>query len=659
MKKTIAAIAAAMCISCSVYAAVEESGISTENNVYVSGRLNSLSNAECVTICIKNSNNDVKYITEADVDNNGRYEAKFKYRGETDDTYKLYVQDGETNLASTVETAKTDGITQIDSIEITSQYDTDIPGIGDFARAAVTVKNKYKDSGTADIILAYYDDNDMLIGCKKTAAVFDYDLETEIKSDTLKIGEGAKKIKAFVWSSANMMVPLSESKNTDIADVIDTVNPTRVVVAGDSLVHIDGFIQNLEALYDLRYPNNQITFINKGVGGDTSSGLLARFDWDIINDKTTGKPDAVIIAGIGYNESFWVYNGGQYDTDYFHGYVKDEYIKSINAIIDKCNENGIKTILASQSFYDDNANNSALKQDTYYPNFRNGQNDLTMAGRNIAQSRGIPFIDDYSLFLKYENRFLEKEPYYSKEMFTINDRIHQSAAGKLMKAVMYAKSMGMGDTVAEVNIDSNGIAKAINAEVSNVIKNGNEITYTYKAEALPVYYNGAYKSAEDLGFNINDMINREIICVDGLENGTYSIAFDDVEIGSFTSGELAKGVNIANMENNPGQITAKNVYNLASAAKHGAYRNSMAISHILVTQYNIDVNDIDAVKAFVDEHREGINYSGTYVYTYEQLEDYLAQKQTEPQRYSELLAKQQAAKDAAVTERYIVTIKGN
>ena len=83
-----------------------------------------------------------------------------------------------------------------------------------------------------------------------------------------------------------------------------------VVVAGDSLVHIDGLVQNLEMLYNTRYPENQITFINKGVGGDTSDGLLSRFDWDVLNDPITGNPDVVIIASMGYNESFWVYVGG-------------------------------------------------------------------------------------------------------------------------------------------------------------------------------------------------------------------------------------------------------------------------------------------------------------------------------------------------------------
>ena len=658
MKKIIAIVCALLSVAVTAFGAVDEAGVSTENNVYVSGKLNDGVSRDCVTLCIKDADGKALYVNEVETKADGSYEAKFKYKGGAGENLNLYVQDGSEDLAASVEIANVESVSKIESVLIKSEHETDIPAIGDFAKAVAKVKNKYADSGRADVILAYYDENNAFVGMKKTTADFDYALESEISSDLLEIGEKARKIKAFVWNSVELMVPMVEAKTQDIANIIDVVNPTKVVVAGDSLVHIDGLVQNLEMLYNTRYPENQITFINKGVGGDTSDGLLSRFDWDVLNDPITGKPDVVIIASMGYNESFWVYDGGRYDTDYFHSEVKKNYENSMKSIVDKCKENNIDVVLVSQSFYDDNENNSALTG-KLYKNLTEGQAVFDDSARKIASEKGVPFIDDHTPFLNYQKEFLANNRTYSGEMFTINDRVHQSPAGKMIKAALLAKGMGMGETVSSVEIDENNSVTAVGAEVSDITRNNNGVSYTYKPSSLPVYVSDAYKKAEYFGVNLTDMINREIIKVKGLEDGAYSVAIDGTEIGEFTDDELLTGVNIAACENNPGQKTAEQVSKLLSKASHGAYRNTTAISYVLTKEslgFNVNVNDVNEIKKFIEEHPDGINYSGTYTYSAEDLEKYLAEKETEPQRYTELLAKQTEAKQAAVCGEYTVTI---
>ena len=658
MKKIIAIVCALLSVAVTAFGAVDEAGVSTENNVYVSGKLNDGVSRDCVTLCIKDADGKALYVNEVETNAEGSYEAKFKYKGGAGEKLNLYVQDGSEDLAASVEIANVESVSKIESVLIKSEHETDIPAIGDFAKAVAKVKNKYADSGRADVILAYYDENDSLVGMKKTTADFDYALESEISSDFLEIGEKARKIKAFVWNSVELMVPMVEAKTQDIANIIDVVNPTKVVVAGDSLVHIDGLVQNLEMLYNTRYPENQITFINKGVGGDTSDGLLSRFDWDVLNDPITGKPDVVIIASMGYNESFWVYDGGRYDTDYFHSEVKKNYENSMKSIVDKCKENNIDVVLVSQSFYDDNENNSALTG-KLYKNLTEGQAVFDDSARKIASEKGVPFIDDHTPFLNYQKEFLANNRTYSGEMFTINDRVHQSPAGKMIKAALLAKGMGMGETVSSVEIDENNSVTAVGAKVSDITRDNNGVSYTYKPSSLPVYVSDAYKKAEYFGVNLTDMINREIIKVKGLEGGAYSVAIDGTEIGEFTDDELLTGVNIAACENNPGQKTAEQVSKLLSKASHCAYRNTTAISYVLTKEslgFNVNVNDVNEIKKFIEEHPDGINYSGTYTYSAEDLEKYLAEKETEPQRYTELLAKQTEAKQAAVCGEYTVTI---
>ena len=327
-----------------------------------------------------------------------------------------------------------------------------------------------------------------------------------------------------------------------------------------------------------------------------------------------------------------------------------------------CIENDIDVMLKSYFTYDDDENNAGLIDGNMYPGYRNMLQRISDGGKKIAEEKNVYCADLYSYMRRYSDEFLKENPDYNKTVFTAYDRIHQSAEGQLLDAVMIAKYNGVSDSISEVSIDVTGEASSENADIAVIDKTRNAVSYEYSPKALPVYTTRAYKKLNnELGVNIEDMINREIVKIENLESGSYTIFADGAELGVYTAEELSNGVNIAECENNPGRTASKAVYDKLMKIPHQQFRDIAAITHVLSKIYEVDVTDDDAVRAFVEAHPDGVNYSGSYPYTYEQLSNYLEQRETEAEQYAQILTIQQEAKELAKAglKTYTITVEKN
>lgn len=75
----------------------------------------------------------------------------------------------------------------------------------------------------------------------------------------------------------------------------------KIVCLGDSTTY--GYMVNRNQVWtsilNTKFNNSNIQFINKGINGDTISGMYFRFDNDVINEK----PNTLILMG-GVNDIF-------------------------------------------------------------------------------------------------------------------------------------------------------------------------------------------------------------------------------------------------------------------------------------------------------------------------------------------------------------------
>ena len=80
---------------------------------------------------------------------------------------------------------------------------------------------------------------------------------------------------------------------------------------GDHAPYGHGYVRKITELITAKYPERDITYVNKGIGGDIVEGLENRWDTDVINES----PDWVSVK-IGINNANRQLNQGVSNEDY-------------------------------------------------------------------------------------------------------------------------------------------------------------------------------------------------------------------------------------------------------------------------------------------------------------------------------------------------------
>ncbi|RAI03438.1 arylesterase [Acuticoccus sediminis] len=165
-----------------------------------------------------------------------------------------------------------------------------------------------------------------------------------------------------------MRLALFLSALTVIGAVTAKADPLAIVALGDSLTagyQLDpgkGFVPQLQAA--LREKGHDVTVVDAGVSGDTTSGGLARLDWSV------GPEAGAVIVELGANDAL-------------RGLDPETTRKNLTAILDRLDERGLPVLLAGmlappnlgeeygaefEAVYDDLSKRDVI----YYPFFLDG-----------------------------------------------------------------------------------------------------------------------------------------------------------------------------------------------------------------------------------------------------------------------------------------------
>ena len=200
------------------------------------------------------------------------------------------------------------------------------------------------------------------------------------------------------------------------------------------------------------------------------------------------------------------------------------------------------------------------------------------------------------------------EAFKTATLFNVSDRIHATPVGTFAAGFVFINKMFNNVAIASTDIDVNSLDVVTDsADVTNVTYAEDVLSYTYAPKSLPMYMTTEYETFEKTyGFQVTNSINREIIKVAGLTEGNYKIMIGDAEIGTYSSADLAKGVNIATAPTNPGYIQSKSVYDLVTT-KMGHDNLLRSIAYVERNLANkVDLKDVDACIAYLKA-----NYPGT------------------------------------------------
>ncbi|MBE5040900.1 GDSL-type esterase/lipase family protein [Ructibacterium gallinarum] len=636
----------AMVISVSGNASSNVGYCNTTQNVYIEG-ITENAGTKVTLMAQSKQDGKIAYINEFVSDTACKYSAKFKFPNNIND-YNFRIREGSADVTDNITVLKSE-ITASFNVSITNDRYHSSLNSGDISKAVVKVKNQYGDGGQYNVIVAFYDDNDIMIGANLMNGNYSFDdINTTYEYDTgIVVPDNAKYAKGFIFADIDSVNPLSKNYQKNIGDTAFGSDNTDVKIAfiGDSITHNAYHLSVIEHYYQTRYPKRNIEIVNKGIGGDTINGVYNRLDYDIFHDKFSGDIDECVLM-IGTNDASRTFNPDDVNDVNALERTLTKYEDIIKKIIE-CK----KGLTLMTSCVQDSTDFEGATTDSY-PQKNIAIGKIAEGVQALAQKYNLPCIDEWTTTTEFTNE--RRGLGDTQPIITGTDRTHPGDNGGFYMAYQFIKQQGTSDVVANVAIDvDTGKVTSENADVVLKECEPDSLRYTYIPYSIPMAYTDAYKNAEEnWRLNISDEINREIIKITNLDAGTYNVSMDDISMGEYTSAQLAEGVNIAVNKNNPGQVQAMQAYELCNkkTRAESQYRT------IALTEQQMQIHHIYTYNELKDKVPDLIGYFNRYFQLIDTDYEKYGYKETQSASWNEIKNFETQAKEAAIPKTHTVTI---
>lgn len=604
MKKFAVMLFVLICIlTTGVYAAsgIAESGYSPfDKIVYIDGdltRTDSKNGNRVAILLTDKTDGSVKYIDEIPVGTDGKYYTKFKFSGNAENC-ELSVKEGTNDVTHSV-TLSTVTEPTLFSVTIKSQYGGNVIKADEIVKPVANISNKYGAEKTYCVLLGFFDNGGSFIGAKKvmeSKTAFDEITASYSGNEKITVPDGTKTIKAFVFNNLTSIVPLAKSvaKNTDDMTFGSDGGEITVAFVGDSITHQERYVKFIEHYYHTRYPDREINFVNKGIGGNSAFNVINRFEWDVCDDELTGKIDEATLY-IGVNDIMReLYNGEEdYETERKQRALTN-YEKNIRTLIDKFRERDISLTLICPAALDD-TEGFAKATGPYNPTSNSeGLKNAVNILKSIASEYNIPIIDLWMPTTQIMDKI--RATGYDDEIIAGRDRVHPNDLGAFYMAYQFAVQQDGASVVSRVSIDAqSGACTVENADITIEKCGSTAVSYIYKPKSLPIAYTNSYRQWEEWGVPVSEDINLEEIKISSLADGNYRVILNGSALpGQYTNKQLGSGINICAAEQNPNQMKAKELYSLESARaeNESAYRTIAVTEQFMISHLGLTPNDI-------------------------------------------------------------------
>ncbi|MEO6497380.1 MAG: SGNH/GDSL hydrolase family protein, partial [Mucilaginibacter sp.] len=332
----------------------------------------------------------------------------------------------------------------------------------------------------------------------------------------------------------------------------------EVMFVGNSITHGGRYHSYIWLYYMTRFPNQRITILNGGIAGDIIANINNRFEEDIASKN----PDVMILTF------------GMNDSGYFQ-YLFTDPVKTSNKLVFQCDSafklviNKLKarpqmeSILMAGSPYD----MKTTAVDGGWQEKPATFERIVTLQKNAAIANNWKFVDVYHPMDQLNVFYQQNSP-----TFTLSgrgDRIHPESEGHLVWAYIFLRNQNLkGHEVADFSVDAAAglTTGAINCTITDVVKSGDNVSFNYKAEALPfpideTKHNGDTRPPS-ASVNLIDFmqdINQEVITVTNLKGNHYDLKIDGKVVGRFSADTLAKGVNMAAIKTTPQYLQAMEI----------------------------------------------------------------------------------------------------
>ncbi len=330
----------------------------------------------------------------------------------------------------------------------------------------------------------------------------------------------------------------------------------RWSVVGDSVTQSGTYYAWVYLYYATRFPGINLEISNCGISGDSASGALTRYDWDIAPKRPT-----VATVMFGMNDV----NRGLYSD----AAPTPETLQRRKASIETCcanvakmagklQQDGARVIFLTPSPFDETADLPVPRQ----TGVNGALGECGKAVTKLAGETGQSVIDFHTPMTALQASLQAADP---KATLTGPDRIHPQAPGHFVMAYEFLKAQHAPAEVSTVVIDAAARKAALvhNAEVKDLAFYGGGLSFKCLEKSLPYPVLSSFSPALAWVPFMKDF-NQEILRVQGLPKGSYSVSIDGELLCSFPAEKLAEGINLAEMSFTPQGRQAEHVGKLVA-----------------------------------------------------------------------------------------------
>lgn len=317
----------------------------------------------------------------------------------------------------------------------------------------------------------------------------------------------------------------------------------RWAIVGDSITQSGTYHAWIYLYYATRFPSLTLDAYNCGISGDSASGVLRRYDWDI-------RPHRANVAAImlGMNDIARGLYGEEAPTEALlarRAGTLAGYRANIAKLAGKLKADGARLIFVTPSPFDETADLPPARQ----TGVNGALNECAVFLRELAATTGASIVDLHGPMTALNLRLQKDDP---KATIIGRDRIHPQPPGHFLMAYYFLKAQGAPALVSGVDIDGAAlrVRKAENATVTGLALNKGALEFTSLEKALPYPIGDEVRPAL-AWVPFHQDLNQEILRVTGLAPGLHTLEIDGEPAGQFDAAAFAAGINLATVEGAP------------------------------------------------------------------------------------------------------------
>jgi lysophospholipase L1-like esterase len=316
----------------------------------------------------------------------------------------------------------------------------------------------------------------------------------------------------------------------------------RVVFYGDSITDHRIYDALVETFVVTRYPKLNVAFVHSGWSGDTvNGGLGGSIDVRLQRDVIAYDPTVVTLM-LGMNDGHYAGHQPADDTAFQTGF--NHIIETLRAARPQ-----LRITAIEPSPFDDVTRPLTIQPDGY---------NAVLAGygqwiTGYAHQAKLDVADFNTPVVALLRKLQAVDPETALKI--IPDRVHPGFAAHLIMAETLLRSWHARPLVTAVSIDST-TGTVTNCEFASIenVKIGPTLSWTELDEGLPLPLGPMVAAAHDgdlaaaiKNSDVTEALNQEPLRITGLESGSYALTIDGAPVGTWSSEDWEKGVNLGSL----------------------------------------------------------------------------------------------------------------